>query len=126
MNDENQNVLHQICKMGSDNLIKVVIEVANQLSALLKTRKIPEQKKLKPYVFETPNNPNVFVGMMHMMDQIEYTPFFYLCERGIKNCKVCDRFISPDNDCRKCLETHDSFHQSIELLIAQTTESEFA
>jgi RNA polymerase subunit RPABC4/transcription elongation factor Spt4 len=60
---------------------------------------------------------------MHMMDHIEYTPFFYLCERGIKNCKVCDRFISPDNDCRKCLETHDSFHQSIELLIAQTTES---
>ena len=91
VNDENQNILHHICKLGSDNLIKVVIEVATKLSALLKTRKISEQKELKPYIFETPQNPNVFVGMMHVMDLVEYTPFFYLCERGNKCCKVCNK-----------------------------------
>lgn len=51
---------------------------------------------------ETPKNPNVFMGLMYIEDNIEYTPFFYLCERGNKTCKTCEKVYNYSNKCSEC------------------------
>ena len=118
VNDENKNVLHQSCQIGSAKMIEAIIEVANQLSQKLKTRKLTETLiKSKHYKMETPNNPNVFMGLMHVQDQIEYTPFFYLCERGNKTCNACKKQYSYDNKCAICQHKCEEYYKSIEMLI---------
>ena len=48
-------------------MIEAIIEVAKQLSHKLKTRKLTETlRKSKHYKMETANNPNVFMGLMHV------------------------------------------------------------
>ena len=81
----------------------------------------------KSYTLEKPLNPNVPVGLMQQKDEVDYVPFFSLCERNerVQTCSKCDREYSYENqDCEKCSNYMSKFFKSIKMMVDKISDAD--